>query len=154
MLDENGKIRKNRTVCTAIGRQGSPYIMSAWLDITERKQTEQALRRSEAQFKALFQNLHSAVALIDEQGKFSIVNPSFPRMFDLVENTEINNVNDSDWSQWLVFDKLGGLLEVDEHPVGKAVMTGSAVRDKLVNIACVPWPWSMKKSTSQPIWPW
>jgi PAS domain S-box-containing protein len=101
-------------------------------DITERKQAEEALRAREQEFRVLAHNLVSAVALIDARGELSIVNKSFLRMFDLDEHSTLLNVNSRDWSQWRVFDESGRLLEVDEHPVRQAVLTRTAVRDKLI----------------------
>ncbi len=103
-------------------------------DITDRKQAERALQESRRQLDILMQNLHSAVALIDEQGKFSIVNPAFMRMFGIEATADIKNVNDRDWGEWRVYDENGQLLETDEHPVRKASMTGKPVRDKLVGV--------------------
>jgi len=36
--------------------------------------------------------------------------------------------------QWRVFDEREALLDVDEHPVRKAAVTGKAVRNKLVGV--------------------
>jgi PAS domain S-box-containing protein len=91
-----------------------------------------ALRESEERFRVLTQNLVSAVALIDANGEFSIVNKSFLRMFDLDENADILNINSRDWGQWQVFDENGRLLDADEHPVRQAVLSHTAVKDKLV----------------------
>lgn len=95
---------------------------------------QEALQKSRNQFQVLTQNLHSGVALIDERGCFSIVNPSFLRLFGLSDESDINNVNDRDWTQWQTFDENGSLLDVDEHPVRKAAITGKPVQDKLVAV--------------------
>jgi len=106
--------------------------VGATLDVTERKQAEAALRESDLQFRVLIQNLQSAVALVNEHGAFTIINQAFLRMFDLAADSTVKNVNDSDWSQWQVFDEKGALLDVDEHPVRKAALTRRPVRDRLV----------------------
>jgi len=66
VLDENGKIIKWYGTCT---------------DINDLKQTEEAMLRSQNQFNLLIKNIRSGVALIDDTGKFTVVNPSFLRMF-------------------------------------------------------------------------
>lgn len=104
------------------------------LDITDHKHAEELAQESERQFRVLTQNLRSAVALINKQGEFAIVNQTFLRMFDLPENASIKNVNDRDWSQWQVFDEQGALLEVDDHPVRHAALTLSRVQDRLVAV--------------------
>ena len=103
-------------------------------DITARKLAEEALRASEEQFRVLTQNLQSAVALIDEHGAFSIVNSSFLGMFDIPQDATLLNVNSRDWAQWHVFDEHGALLDVDEHPVRKAALTRTAVRNQFVAV--------------------
>lgn len=99
-----------------------------------RNQAEEALRESEQQFRVLIQNLKSAVALVNENGEFTIVNRAFLQIFELNYDSSIINVNARDWSQWKVFDEDGSLLDVDEHPVRKAALTGMPVRDKLIAV--------------------
>jgi PAS domain S-box-containing protein len=103
-------------------------------EVAERKLAEEELRGSEQQFRVLIQNLKSAVALINEKGEFTIVNQVFLRLFELNDDSSIMNVNEHDWSQWKVFDENGSLLDVDDHPVRIAALTGSSVRDKLVAV--------------------
>jgi PAS domain S-box-containing protein len=119
VLDENGKIIKWYGTCT---------------DINDLKQTEEAMLRSQNQFNLLIKNIRSGVVLIDDTGKFTVVNPSFLWMFGLKDDETINNVNDKNWNDWQVFESDGTLLHVDEHPVRKVFLTGKAVRDKLVGV--------------------
>ncbi len=122
VLDENGKIIKWYGTCT---------------DINDLKQTEEAMLQSQDRFNLLIKNIRSVVALIDDTGKFTVVNPSFLRMFGLKNDETINNVNDKNWNDWQVFESDGTLLHVDEHPVRKAAITGKPVKNKLV---CVRLP--------------
>jgi|GEM_PF-4073669 len=103
-------------------------------EVTERKQVEEALRESRDRFQVLTRNMESGVALVDELGRFSIVNPAFLRIFDLPDESNIANVNDRDWGAWQVYDEYERLLDVDEHPVRKAAMTGKPVQNKLVGV--------------------
>lgn len=118
-------------------QEGNPRgCIGAFMDITERRKTEEALRESEEQFRVLTQNVVSAVALVNERGEISLVNRAFLRLFELAEDSDILNVNSRDWSQWQVFDETGRLLEVDDHPIRKAARTLMAVRDTLVAVQC------------------
>ena len=92
-----------------------------------------ALKDSEAQFRILINNLESGVALMDEIGEFIIVNPSFMRMFGL-GNEDVLNIYSQDWDQWKVYGKDGNLLDVDEHPVRKAVITCKSVQNQIVSV--------------------
>jgi PAS domain S-box-containing protein len=103
-------------------------------DITESKEAENTLKESEAQFKVLIQNLQSGIALIDEDGKFAVVNPSFMRIFGLDKESDILNVNSQDWSRWEVYNENSKLLHVNEHPVRKAAITGKPVMNQLVGV--------------------
>jgi PAS domain S-box-containing protein len=103
-------------------------------DITERKQAEEELSRSEDQLRVLVKTVKSGIALVDEDGRFSVVNPSFTQIFGLDDEQDILNVNSQDWSRWEVYGEDRKLLRVDDHPVRKAVMTGKPVKDQLVAI--------------------
>ena len=109
-------------------------ILCYFKDITDRKRAEEGLRESEEKFRLLTQNLEPAVALIDEHGAFSIVNPSFLRMFGIPADADILNVNSQDWARWQVFNEDGTPLDVDLHPVRKAALTGRAVKNQLVGL--------------------
>ncbi|HWR26163.1 MAG TPA: PAS domain S-box protein, partial [Methanosarcina sp.] len=100
----------------------------------ERKKAQKALRCSEEKLRVLVQNVRSGVALIDETGKFALVNPSFLQMFGLDSELGILNVNSQDWSKWEVYGDDGELLNVDEHPVRKVARTGEPVKNQLVAV--------------------
>jgi PAS domain S-box-containing protein len=102
--------------------------------VIERARTQEALRNSENQLNAVVQNVKSGIALVDETGKFAVVNPSFMQMFSLDSELDILNINSRDWSQWEVYDEDGELLHVDEHPVRKALITGKPIKSQLVAV--------------------
>jgi PAS domain S-box-containing protein len=113
-------------------------------DITEKKRVEADLQESRGRFQVLIQNVDAGVALVDGKGMFAIVNPAFLRMFDLPDGADVREVNDREWSRYQVVDENGTLLDVDEHPVRKAVLSGMAVRDRLVGVRspaadCLRW---------------
>jgi PAS domain S-box-containing protein len=103
-------------------------------DITANKLANEALKRSRIQFKVLIENLNIGVALVDEDGKFSVVNPAFMGMFGLDSDGDILNVNSQDWSLWKVYGEDNKLIDVDDHPVRKVAITGKPVKNQLVSV--------------------
>ena len=103
-------------------------------DITANKLANEALKRSKIQFQVLIENLNIGVALVDDDGKFSVVNPAFMRMFGLDTDGDILNVNSQDWSIWKVYDENNNLIDVDDHPVRKVAITGKPVKNQLVSV--------------------
>jgi|GEM_PF-467853 len=137
MLGSKGEILKWFGTCTDIEElKCAELALQAANNLLEQRVDERtmSLRESEQQFSVLIQNLKSAVALINEIGEFTIVNQAFFRIFELNDDSSIMNVNERDWGQWKVFNEEGSLLDVDEHPVRKAALTGGPVRDKLVAV--------------------
>ncbi len=62
-------------------------------DITERKNAEQALRRSEARFRGLFENVLEGVYQSTPDGRILAANPMLLRMLGLESEAELNDVN-------------------------------------------------------------
>ncbi len=112
----------------------SGELVAVFEDITESKKAEEELRQSADQFRTLIKNVNSGVALVDEDGRFTVVNPSFMQIFGLDSELDILNVNSQDWSRWEVYGEDGKLLHVDDHPVRKVAMTGKPVKDQLVEL--------------------
>jgi PAS domain S-box-containing protein len=69
-------------------------ILSTSVDITERKQADEALRESEARTRAIVSNVIDGIITIDEGGIIHSVNPAGERMFGYVERDLVGqNVN-------------------------------------------------------------
>jgi len=60
---------------------GVPALATALIDITERKQTEEALRASEESYRSLFDNLTELVYIQDLEGRFLNVNEAVVRAY-------------------------------------------------------------------------
>jgi len=54
--------------------QGRPCLIGFFRDITQRKETERAVRKSEARFRSLFENLPDFVAILDRHATIEFVN--------------------------------------------------------------------------------
>ncbi len=68
-------------------------ILSMMTDITERKLAEQALRRSEAKFRGLFENVLEGVYQSTPEGRVIAANPMLLRMLGLRDQSELNAVS-------------------------------------------------------------
>jgi PAS domain S-box-containing protein len=86
-----GRIRSQEIVCRAkdgslrivlgsaelIEIDGEPVVLSAAVDITERKRAEKALRESEEKFRRVFQDAVTGMVMISLEGRFLAVNQAF-----------------------------------------------------------------------------
>ena len=72
----NGEIRIFDTIKTPLRDEGGNItgILGVSRDITERKQSEEALRTSEAKYRLLFENTNAGIILFDTNGTYLMLN--------------------------------------------------------------------------------
>ncbi len=73
-LRKDGEVRWVEVLATRIEYRGQPAMQAAYLDITERKQAEEALRKSEQKYASLFHQSVSGIYLHDLEGRILDVN--------------------------------------------------------------------------------
>lgn len=89
LLRESLRIRKDGTTFPAWltsevvqDAEGEPFaIVTSYEDITERKQAEEALRRSEAKYRIVLESDPDPVMVFDSERKITYLNPAFTRVF-------------------------------------------------------------------------
>jgi PAS domain S-box-containing protein len=92
------------------------------------------LLKDDTVFISILENLNSGVALIDDQGRFISYNKKFLNLFGLADHSTIKNVNDQNWAEWQVLNEDLRVLDVDDHPVRKAAITGTRVSNQLCGV--------------------
>lgn len=83
--------RKDGTIATVITSSHKYYdddgrflgVEGIFRDITERKQAEEALRRTEERFRAFTENIEDLTTIVDEEGRYTYVSPSVLRLSGL-----------------------------------------------------------------------
>ncbi len=60
---------------------GRHHLVGIWMDITERKSAEEAIRASEQSYRGLFDGIKDAIYVLDAQGRFLDVNPGAEAMY-------------------------------------------------------------------------
>lgn len=67
-------------------------LIGTTTDITEKKNSELAVIKSEARFRSIFENSGTGMAILELNGSFTQTNPAFRRILGYQEN-ELNNMN-------------------------------------------------------------
>ncbi|NMB77892.1 MAG: PAS domain S-box protein [Methanomicrobiales archaeon] len=123
--EKNGRMRTFETHKFRIDRGGnSPLIGGFALDITERRQSETALKESEAGFRNLFNHTGDAIAIHILGGCFTEVNDEFCRRLSYTREELLTmrpqDIEDAE-SAHLAEARLAALKN-DEHTVFEAIM--------------------------------
>ena len=80
LLTADGKEVPVELLAQIIQVDGVPVLMGTFRDITQRKLSEQALRRSEERHRLLVQSSSDIIALFDEDGTIRYVSPAIERI--------------------------------------------------------------------------
>ncbi|HBB30667.1 MAG TPA: hypothetical protein DDZ80_20825 [Cyanobacteria bacterium UBA8803] len=91
-------VRKDGTIlpvllnATAINDANGNYVMSrsTLFDISDRKQVEEALRKSEEQLQAILDNSPAPISLIDTQDKYLLINRAYEKLFQVTRQQLLN----------------------------------------------------------------
>ncbi len=73
---KDGRIIYGMMSATIIDLDNVPHILSVTRDITDRHNTEEALKSSEEKFRAIAENLTDVIFLTDKEGKIRYISPA------------------------------------------------------------------------------
>ncbi|MFA5413949.1 MAG: PAS domain S-box protein [Methanoregula sp.] len=96
---ETGHRRKDGTILPVevnahkIVLQGRPVVLSVVRDITDRKKTEEALRESERQFRALSENSQDYIMRYDKEHRHTYANPACLRVSGMTKEQFIGKTH-------------------------------------------------------------
>jgi len=110
---KNGELYWESAVISSIrNEQGKiTHFLAVKEDITERKQAEEALHRSEEKFRAIFENNSSALALIEPDTTISMVNDAYCHMSGYTREEVIG----MSWTQQIPPEDLERLKEYNRR---------------------------------------
>jgi PAS domain S-box-containing protein len=135
LIRRDGNIIDVETMAFPFTYRGKTAIHLIFRDITEKKQAEVHMRRSETLFTQLFENVPMAVVLLDESGKVAEINRGFEEMFGYEKN-ELRGKNLNDFI--VPEDLRSEGIDLNKLIASNRVVTIESVRKhrsgKLVNV--------------------
>jgi two-component system, cell cycle sensor histidine kinase and response regulator CckA len=84
-----GEIRHGRVSASRVTVNGQPCMLAITHDITDRKLAEQALVRSEADFRSLVEGAPYGIYRVTPNGRLLLVNPAFVRILGYASEEEV-----------------------------------------------------------------
>lgn len=91
----DGRVIDVETMAFPFNYKGEPCVQVIFRDVTERKQTEERIKKNETLLTQLFQNIPMAVVLLNDMGKVEQVNKGFEEMFGYsLEELQGKSIND------------------------------------------------------------
>ncbi len=93
LLTKQGETRWIDFTATLIEFEGQPAVLGTALDITQRMQTEQALRQSEERYRSLVEQMPDGLYRSTPDGKFIAVNAAMVKMFGYESKEELLSID-------------------------------------------------------------
>lgn len=133
VVRKGGEVVRVEVYGTRTQYQGGPAIIGTLVDITERTRAEEALRESEARYRALVDSLSEGVVLVDRDLRVTTCNESAARLFGLTAKQLCGSVNLSASLQ--LYRESMAVLHPDERPEVVTLRTGAPLQNVVIGVA-------------------
>ncbi|EPR43968.1 signal transduction histidine kinase with CheB and CheR activity [Desulfovibrio sp. X2] len=107
-------------------------VVVTMLDVTRRRETEEALRESESQLRYLFESMDQGALFQDAAGRVIRANFAATEILGIPLDMLVSRASDS--PQWRALREDGSALPPEEQPAMIALSTGREVRDVLMGV--------------------
>ena len=108
------------------------HVTVFFIDVTERKQTEEALRESESKYRRLFETMVQGIVYQSSNGDIISANPSAERILGLtLDQMQGKSSLDPDWN---AIREDGEPLNGEDHPAMVALKTGKVVENFVMGV--------------------
>ncbi|WP_262898669.1 PAS domain-containing sensor histidine kinase [Dawidia soli] len=144
----DGRVIDVETMASPFTFQGEACVQVIFRDITERKQTEERIKKNETLLAQLFQNVPMAVVLLTETGKVEQVNKGFEEMFGFtLDELKGKSINDFIVPEELVHEG----VDLNNLITSSRIVSIETIRKhrsgKLVNVILYGMPVTMENQT-------
>ncbi len=128
----DGTIRYGLVYACFIRIRQEQFILSMIVDITERKQVEQALREKDQQHQLLFESMTQGAVYHDANGAIIAANPAAERILGL-KLDQVRGRKSID-PRWKAIHDDGSKFNGEDHPAMAALKEGRPVRNTLMGV--------------------
>ncbi len=118
-------------------------------DITERKKIEEELQATKARLEAILNQMPVGITVIEPpNGMVIYQNNEVAKLF---RHELFPTVGIEEYEKWQVFNLDGSLVKSDDHIIGRSLMEGMVIRDKVEKILRGDGTYGYLSTTSAPI---
>ncbi len=128
---KDGEMRWLEIFSSRIEYEGKTAVQAAFVDITERKRAEEALRESEGKYRRIFENVQDVFYQVDNEGRILDISPSIERYSGYTREELIGKpvtdvyANTSDSEKLL--SEISRRGEVSDYELQLKVKSGSSI---------------------------
>jgi diguanylate cyclase (GGDEF)-like protein/PAS domain S-box-containing protein len=107
-------------------------VIVSFVDISERRHAEQALKESEERYRSVIAALFEGVILIDANGAFQAANPSAERILGLTVDQLVGRTTFD--PRWQAVHEDGSPFPGDMHPASVTLQTGEPCHNRIMGV--------------------